>query len=272
MATRPTRSTSAARPVRLALVVAGIALAPGLVHAQVSPEEHAKHHPGAAEPGPPSTIPPAGPMSGAVSGDGPPGGMGGMGGMMKSMGVPPPKDLYPSLMSLPDLPPERRAEVERQAHGRMEAGTALLSEGLERLARAAPTDDFAAMQAATATMREGLAQFESGLAAHRALAEGKAPRSVALQWFKREMNLASPMPSDAPRALLGATPFHLFSMVLLVVFALVMVALYFAKMRRAAALFGRIEASKGAPPPGSAPALAGTTPPPAAKGNQEAST
>jgi hypothetical protein len=42
-----------------------------------------------------------------------------------------------------------------------------------------------------------------------------------------------------------------------------MVAMYFFKMRRAAALFGRIEASKGAPPPGSAPELAGTSPPPA---------
>ena len=50
---------------------------------------------------------------------------------------------------------------------------------------------------------------------------------------------------------------------LLIAFALAMVAMYFFKMRRAAALFGRIEASKGAPPPGSAPELAGTAPPPA---------
>jgi hypothetical protein len=112
------------------------------------------------------------------------------------------------------------------------------------------------MQAGTASLREGLARFESGLAARRALAEGKAPRNVALTWFKRDMNLL-PLPGTEPRTILGVTPFHLFTMVLLVAFALSMVAMYFLKMRRAAALFGRIEASKGAPPPGAAPELAG---------------
>lgn len=64
---------------------------------------------------------------------------------------------------------------------------------------------------------------------------------------------------DAPVSpgLFGVTPFHLFTMVLLVAFALAMVAMYFLKMRRAAALFGRIEAGKGTPPPGSAPELSG---------------
>ena len=44
-------------------------------------------------------------------------------------------------------------------------------------------------------------------------------------------------------------------------FALAMVAMYFFKMRRAAALFGRIEADRKSPPPGSAPPLAGGKPP-----------
>jgi hypothetical protein len=85
----------------------------------------------------------------------------------------------------------------------------------------------------------------------------------ALGWFKREMNLASTVPHEEPRTLLGVTPFHLFTMVLLVAFALAMVAMYFFKMRRAAALFGRIEADKAKPPPGSSPPLAGEpgTPP-----------
>ena len=50
-------------------------------------------------------------------------------------------------------------------------------------------------------------------------------------------------------------------MILLVAFALAMVAMYFAKMRRAAALFGRIEADKASPPPGSAPPLVGSAGP-----------
>ena len=82
---------------------------------------------------------------------------------------------------------------------------------------------------------------------------------MALRWFKREMNL-SPGTEPAAHLRAGVTPFHLFTMVLLVAFALAMVAMYFFKMRRAAALFGRIEADKGSPPPGSAPELAGGKP------------
>jgi len=224
----------------------------------MSEEEHKSHHPGASQPGPPEGV-----------GGGPPEGMGGMmgggmGGMMEKMGAPKPKDFYPTLMSLPELTPEKREEIQMQAGERMRSGAALWSAGLEQLTQASENEDYGVMQESLALVREGLERFESGLAARRALAEGQAPRNMALQWFKQEMNLASPLPSAEPRALLGATPFHLFSMVLLVVFALAMVALYFAKMRRAAALFGRIEAGKNVPPPGSAPALAGSAPPPAA--------
>lgn len=55
-----------------------------------------------------------------------------------------------------------------------------------------------------------------------------------------------------PRAVSWLSIMHLFTMVLLVAFALAMLALYFFKMRRAAALFGRIESDGGSPPPGSA--------------------
>lgn len=188
-----------------------------------------------------------------------------MDGMMKKMGVPPPKDLYPSLMSLPELTPQQREQVQTQADERMRSGVSLLSEGLERLAKATENEDYGAMQEATAQLREAVARFESGLAAKRALAEGRPPRQVALQWFKGEMNLQTPQSVERRDGLLGVSLFHLFTMVLLIAFALAMVAMYFVKMRRAAALFGRIEASKGAPPPGSAPALAGSAPPPVAK-------
>ncbi len=173
-----------------------------------------------------------------------------MGRMMEQMGVPKPTELYPTLMSLPDLPLEKRREIQAQAHERMKSGAALISEGLEKLSQAAPTDDFAAMQEATAILRQGLAQFESGLAAHRALAEGKAPRNVALQWFKREMNLLGP-PGASPDA---GTPgwFHFFVMVLLGAFAAAMIWMYFLKMRRAAALLEHLSSAEGAaaaPPP-----------------------
>ena len=180
----------------------------------------------------------------------------GMGEMMKQMGVPPRKELYPSLMALPDqVTPEARAGIEQLAQERMRAGVAMLSSGLGKLSDSTSGEDFTAMQQATAQMREGLAEFEAAIAARQVLSEGKAPRNLALGWFKREMNLASPVPPGASGTLLGVTPFHLFTMVLLIGFALAMVAMYFFKMRRAAALFGRLDPDKEPPPPQALPLL-----------------
>lgn len=223
-------------------------MGPSFTYGQVSPEEHKKHHPGQ---GGPSNAGPEG------KGPGMSGGMmeGGMGGMMEKMGAPKPKEMYPKLMDLPDLPLEQRAQIEQEAHQRMVDGTALLSEGLDELSNAATSDNFAAMQDSTAKMREGLARFESGLAAHRAIAEGKAPRNVALQWFKREMNLLPPTGKEpAEFQLWGMAPFHTSVMLVLIVFAAAMIAMYFFKMRRASALLEKLAAAG----PGSG---AGTAPP-----------
>jgi hypothetical protein len=219
-----------------------------------SPEEHASHHPGAAGAAAMPAAPGAAPAPGGMGGM-----MEGMGEMMKGMGKPPPKELYPTLMALPELSPEQRTLVEAQAGERMHAGSALMGHALDSLNTGTQSGDYAAMQEAAIRLREGIAQLESGVAARRALAEGRAPREVALAWFKREMNLSlAAAPAEHQRS--GITVFHLFTMALLIAFALAMVAMYFFKMRRAAALFGRIEASKGTPPPGSAPELAGGKP------------
>lgn len=187
-----------------------------------------------------------------------------MDGMMKKMGVPPPKELYPTLMALPELSPEQRTQVEAQARERMHAGTVLMGQALDTLNAGTVSGNYAAMRDAMTQLREGIAQLESGITARRALAEGRAPRDVALAWFKQEMNL-SPGAVPAAHQGSGVTVFHLFTMVLLIAFAVAMVAMYFFKMRRAAALFGRIEAGKGAPAPGSAPELAGGKPPASGK-------
>ena len=232
-----------------------------------SPEEHASHHPGAAGAGTMPATPGAAPAMGAmpaIGGSPAPGGMGGMmegmGEMMKGMGKPPPKELYPTLMALPELSPEQRTQVEAQAGERMHAGSVLMGHALDSLNTGTQSGDYAAMQEAATRLREGIAQLESGIAARRALAEGRAPREVALSWFKREMNLSlAAAPVAHQRA--GVTVFHLFTMALLIAFALAMVAMYFFKMRRAAALFGRIEPDKGSPPPGSARPLPEGKPP-----------
>ena len=255
-----------------------IAACAGRVCAQAAPGGHLGHHPApgdAATPpvaDPAAATPPPPPAGGAAMpgnapgnppGAAPAGGMGGgMDDMMKQMGTPPPKELYPTLMAFPDgVTREERARIDQLAQDRMKEGSALMSSGLGKLSDATSSQDYPAMQDAAEQMREGLARFQTGLAARRVLAEGPAPRNLALDWFKREMNLALPSSAE-PRTFLGVTPFHLFTMALLTSFGLSIVAMYFFKMRRAAALFGRLGPDAN-PAPGSAPELAGKTRPPA---------
>lgn len=211
-----------------------------LGYAQVSPEEHAQHHPeenATATDAPAAAVDSGGGMMGGKGGmmGGADGGKG-MGGMMEKMGAPKPKDMYPSLMALPNLPMEERAELKQEAHQRMQTGASLMSEGMGALSASAPTDDFIAMQGAVSQIKQGLSQFDSGLAAHRALAEDKAPRNVALQWFKQEMGLLPAGQAAQQRLWFGLSPFHFFVMAMLVLFFGAMSAMYFFKMRRAAAL------------------------------------
>lgn len=247
--------TRASRLVRLAAIVACASLAIARpIYGQMSAEEHAKHHPGQA--GPPGAAGKEGGMAGMME------------GMMEKMGAPKPKELYPRLMDLPGLPPEERDTIEHEAHQRMIDGGALLSEGIDQLSNAAPSDDFAAMQAATAKMREGLSQFESGLAAHRALAEGKAPRNVALQWFKHEMNLL-PAAGSQPGGFRfwGMTAFHTAVMGGLALFAVAMIGMYYFKMQRASHLLQDLTggaapslAARGIAPVRAAPSAADQSP------------
>ncbi len=177
--------------------------------------------------------------------------MEGMGEMMKGMHGVPPKQVYPTLMSLRSPTPEQRQKMEEQAGQEMRSGSALMTQALDELSRAQAISDYTAMHAATMKLHEGMAQFDSGIAAKTALAQGKVPSDVALAWFKRQMNLAS---ADEQHRR-GFSLFHLMTMALLIAFAFAMLAMYFFKMRRAAALFGRLESDRGSPPPGSAPPL-----------------
>ncbi len=248
-----------------------------------APAGHLGHHPGggaAAVPDAPGMTPgaamtapvPAASATGPMRTAG-----GGMGEMMGGMMAPASSGggcmgggcgsgaaqtpIYPSLMTLPALTLEKRAEIDALATQQISEGMGRLTTGVESLHRASQAGDNAAAQKSVGMMRESLDQLGAGIAARRVLTEGKAPRNLALDWFKRQMNLASPVAVDEPRAFLGVASFHLFTMVLLVAFALAMIAMYFFKMRRAAALFGRIEADSGTPPPGSSPPLAGAPSP-----------
>jgi glycine betaine catabolism B len=217
------------------------------VIAQISPAEHAQHHPGQSAGGTNSSI---------ASGMG--GMMEGMDEMMKGMGVPPQKELYPSLMALPELTPEKRREVEQRASERMQVGTKLMGQALDALNAGARSDNYAAMHEATLQLREGIAQFESGVAARRALTEGRAPRDVALAWLKREMNLPLTT-APALHQIFGGARFHLVVIGVLAAFAAAMIAMYFFKMRRAVKLLQSLTGGTAPAPAASAATIAPPT-------------
>ena len=226
-----------------------VALALGILapaFAQVSPEEHAKHHPDQA-PGRPGAIPPAGPMA----------------GMMGGMGAPP-RELFPSLMDGGPLTPERRAELERLAHERMTAGTAAFNDGLASFEAGSRSGDQAAMREGLDRMRQGLDLLESGEAARQALSDPAQSRATALRWFKKEMDLERPSVTEESRGVFGLSWFHFFVMLLLGGFAVVMVWMYFRKMRRASDLLQALTGAPAAAPAAGADATTAVNPGPPA--------
>lgn len=236
---------------RVALAVALALGGTGIAAAQVSPADHEKHHPkgDGADASPPA----AGKDAGA-------GGMaGGMGGMMDAMHRPPAREPFPEMMNTPVLDAAGRQRLRAAGDERLRDGTAILSDGLERLASAAEVEDWAGVQAALARIREGTARMESGVAARR-VADGQAePPAVATDWLKREMNLAPPPDSPtARRGPFGLSWFHFLVMVALVAFAAAMVGMYYRKMHRAADL---LQALTGTTAPPLTPTAASTEPP-----------
>ena len=216
-----------------------------------SADEHASHHPaeaGSAMPTPSPTE--AGQASASGMSGGMPGGtpalaggmMAQMGDMMKGMGTTNKKEIYPSLMDLPELTAEKRLEVSQQANQRMLVGTRLMGQALDALAMAEASENFTAMHQAMNSLREGTAQLESGIAARRALAEGRVPRDVALAWFKREMNLSFVVSPEAD-GFLSNPSFHYVVIAVLGLFAAAMIAMYYVKMKRAHTLLARLTGS-----------------------------
>lgn len=197
-----------------------------------TPEEHQQHHPGV------SADTPAAPQGGGMAGVLPEAQNQALGGMMGA----PPKALYPSLMDLPELPAERRQEFEGRAGELMLAGSALMTAAFERLTAATQRGDALGMQRAAVEAREGLARFESGLAVRRAVREGRAPRDVALAWFRRELGLVPLADAPAPHGLFGLSWFHYVTMFILGAFAVATLAMYVRRMRRAEALVVRLTA------------------------------
>lgn len=240
----------------MATLLFAAGLAAGSAAAQPASDEHTEHHPeAAAQSGqPPPKAGENASMAAGAGGSAMPGAQmaAGMGEMMKRMGKPPRKELYPSLMYLPDLPSAQQVQITKQAHARMTSGTQLMSRALGAMSTSAARNDYAGLQDATERMRQGLAQFESGLAAHRALAEGNVPRNVALRWFKSEMNLTPATGAETSWNLFGGPVFHWVSMGIVAAFTLAMSVIYFARSRRARALAAQLVTGRSSVLPQSA--------------------
>ncbi|MCF0014239.1 FAD-binding oxidoreductase [Pseudomonas stutzeri] len=157
------------------------------------------------------------------------------------------KLLYPQLMALPDLPPERRASVEQLAHHRMHEGIQLLASLSSEASHAVQRNDYDGLQEVSDRMRVAWGEFDSGLSAYRALAEGQAPRGIALAWFRREMNLTDPLTTAPAHGVFGLSGFHYFTMALLLAFALLAAWMYVARTRRTNAVLATLRT--GAPAP-----------------------
>ncbi len=169
------------------------------------------------------------------------------------MGRPPPRQLYPELMELPAMSPEARQKAAADAQARVDAGNEALMAAQAHYHNAMRANDFAAMSQAADRQRAALAELQSGTAALRALAEGKAPRDVALGWFRQQMNLQPPASQgDLPGAPFGLSWLHVLSMAMLGAFVLAMMAFSIARRRRSLALVERLAAAParaGAPVP-----------------------
>lgn len=219
-----------------------------MADAQVSPEDHKKHHPQAPAVGQSATSQPPGEDGGMMK------------GMMDGMGGSKQKEFYPSLMLLPELSDIARAELLSKARDRMKNGAALMNKAIIDLTSAAEENDHALMKEASSALGEGLAQFDSGVATEEALSAGTSPQAIGLAWFKENLNLNRPSEANQNRtAFFGLSFFHLFIMTLLAVFFLVMLAMYFLKMRRATKLLTWLRRGDTVPPAPSQP-VAGVAP------------
>jgi glycine betaine catabolism B len=241
------RSFRAAFSVSLSAAIFIYAASPAL--AQTAPDEHQQHHP--QQQMSPMPSPQANTNSNANSNANASGGMsngaasngisGGMGDMMKRMGTPPQKELFPSLINLPsDLSAEKREEIRKLADERVSEGSALISSGTDKLKNASQNQDFDAVREANAQIRQGQTLLESGLAAQKALAENQNPQDVSFRWFKQNMNLARAVEVGRPHGFFGLSWFHYISMLTLAAFSAAMIWMYFRKMRRANDLLVRL--------------------------------
>lgn len=170
--------------------------------------------------------------------------MGGMEAMMRPAS-PPPEPLYPFLMRFPDLTAAARLEVAQRADRDAREGLAALERALEAARDAARMGDVEAGASAAVAAREAMDRIEGARAVQRALEQGRAPREVALAWFRREMSLVPGAAGAGVRDRPRASPWrHRLGIGALAAVAIVLLAGFAVRVRRASALVERLTKSE----------------------------
>jgi ferredoxin-NADP reductase len=162
--------------------------------------------------------------------------------MREMLGVQAPKEFYPALMDLPALSPEQRQSLESQARSRISLGMDEIAKAESALRHALAARDVTAGDVAARQLREGLNHVASGTAILRALAEGKAPQQIALDWFRTQLSLAPPQPALFGASALGLSWIHLITMAFVSALAAAMLAVSILRTRRAHVLVNRLTA------------------------------
>jgi len=245
--------------------------------AQISPSDHASHHP-AADAAPTQKMPASGatvPGQGTAASAAPDA----MADMMKMMSPSPTtptaspaspgakgccgaagsKPFYPSLMDFPSLSGDARRTINDLANDRLGAGAQEVSAGQIDLHHAQSSNDLAGAQEAARRVREGLSLVQSGVSALQALNEAQPPRRIALTWFRREMSLGESGEMRMDGGFRDISWLHWTTMMLLAVALLTALLLRWARLRRISELAQRL--TPGGQPPRAAGAPASTPSP-----------
>lgn len=256
-----TRATSRRVAGRPRILLAGLALvaAQPLV-AQDPAAEHASHHPGTAA-GSSQAIPPPGSAAQMPGNSGSPAAGGAMAQMMQKMMAPAGsspggmaagccgmggvKPYYASLMEWPALTDDARSAVRPLALERLNAGMVALSTQQTQIHHAMSMNDFAAASTAISRARENIALAESGASVLKGLAEERAPRDMALSWFKTETAIGGDKQMPTHGDLAGLSWWHLIAMALLAAAVAAALLSWNARRRRVAGLVERL--ASGAP-------------------------
>jgi glycine betaine catabolism B len=254
-----------AMKVPLFIIVTMVALSiSSSIYAQISPEEHASHHPGSSGATLPegtetktgtsskTTTAPANPMMQMMAPSSATSGPPGCCGLMATGG----KAFYPSLMDFPVLTDKAREYIRNEAIARLGLGAQIITSTQAELHQALSTNNTVAAQTALRRVREGLSFAESGASALQALNEAQPPPQIALTWFKHEMSIKDNTVIGSGLRHISWT--HLIAMFLLA--AALMTALVFrwARLRRINSLIERLTPMPEAAIPADSAKLAGS--------------